>query len=193
MANSSETLFTTQDTEAETHASVAHHEGGEHAIEPTAFGLEAYQWVSVAMLVLLLIAFLGGKVHKSIGGGLDSRIASIREQLDEAKKLRAEAEALRQEYADKIAGAEKDAAAMLDHARTEASAIVERAQADTEATIARRQQMAEDKIAAAERGAVEDLRAEAASAAALAARGLIAENYKADADRQKVDEAIAGL
>lgn len=191
MANAPETIFTTQETPVETHATVEHNATVHE--EPTAFGLQAFQWVSVSMLVLLIIAFAVGKVHKTIGGGLDSRIKAIREQLDEAKKLRAEAEVLRQEYADKIAGAQKDAEAMLEHARTEASAIVERAQADTEAMIGRRQQMAEDKIAAAERGAVEDLRAEAASAAALAARGLIAENYQAETDRQKVDETIAAL
>ena len=55
-------------------------------------------------------------------GGLDAKIAEIRQQLDEAKALRSAAEALRKEYADKIAGAEKDAAAMIEHARTEAEA-----------------------------------------------------------------------
>ena len=96
---------------------------------------------------------------------------------------RPEAEALRKEYADKIANAEKDAAAMLDHARHEAESIVAKAEVDTTETIARREKMAQDKIAAAELAAVTDLRNQAAAAAAAAAKRLIAANHSADADK----------
>ena len=164
----------------------------EHAPQPSALGLEAYQWVSVAMLVFIGILIWKG-VPKLIAGGLDAKIAAIREQLDEAKKLRAEAEALRAEYAAKIANAEKDAAAMIEHAQEEAKAIVEKAQADTQAVIARRERMAEDKIAAAERAAVDEVRAKAADAAALAARRLIAAKHDEAADRRLVEQTIAGL
>lgn len=173
------------------HAAPGDH-GGEHAV-PVAFGfIGPAAWVSLAMLAFILILLWKG-VPKLITGGLDAKIAAIRSQLDEAKALRAEAEALRAEYAAKIANAEKDAAAMLDHARTEADAIVSKAEADATAVIARREKMAQDKIAAAERGAVDALRAQAAAAAAEAARGLIAAKHGSDADRKLVDEAIAGL
>lgn len=165
---------------------------GKH-IEPELWGLAPFQVVSIAMLVLLLFAIFGAKVHKTIAGGLDGKIAAIKEQLEEAKQLRAEAEALRKEYADKIAGAEKDAAAMLEHARHEAEAIVAKAEADTAAVIVRREKMAEDKIGAAERAAVADLRARAADAAAAAAGRLIASKHDASADRALVDQAIAGI
>jgi len=138
-----------------------------HHAEPSALGIAPAGWVGLAMLAFLLI-LVWKKVPALITGGLDKKIVEIREHLDEAKKLRAEAEALRQEYANKIAGAEKDAAAMIEYARHEADAIVAKAEVDTEAVIKRRKQMAEDKIAAAQRGAVEELRARAADAAATA-------------------------
>ncbi|MCB2079512.1 MAG: hypothetical protein KDE55_17680 [Novosphingobium sp.] len=166
--------------------------GGGHA-EPMALGLAPGAWVALAMLVLLLFAVFGAKVHKILGSGLDSSIAEIKKQLDEAKALRAEAEALRKEYADKIANAEKDAAAMIEHARHEADAIVAKAEADTTDMIARREKMASDNIHAAELAAVADLRAKAADAAAKAARGLIRENHSAAADKALVDQAIAGI
>ena len=174
------------------HAADAAAHGGEHA-EPMAFGLIGPGlWVALAMSVLILIAlFLG--VPKMLTAGLDSGIAEIKKQLDEAKALRAEAEALRKEYADKIANAEKDAAAMLEHAKHEAEAIVAKAEADTTAVIGRREKMAEDKIAAAERGAVAELRARAADAAAVAAKGLIAKNHGAAADKALVDQAIGAI
>lgn len=168
------------------------HGGAEHHAGPAAFGLNPTAWVALAMLVLILVA-LWKKVPGMIAGSLDNGIADIRKQLDEAKVLRAEAEALRQEYATKIANAEKDAAAMLEHARHEAEAIVAKAEADTTAMIARREKMAEDKIAAAERGAIADLRARAAQAAASAARGLIAQNHGAAADKALVDQAIGSI
>lgn len=167
-------------------------DAGTH-VEPELLGWAPYQWVGLAMLVLILFMIFGAKVHKLIARGLDGKIAAIKANLDEAKKLRAEAEALREEYAAKIAGAEKDAAAMLDNARVEADAIVKRAEEDTAAVIVRREQMAQDKIGAAERQAVADLRAHAADASTQAAAQLIAEKHGAEADRKLADEVISGL
>ena len=167
-------------------------EAAGHA-EPVAFGFVGPgMWVALSMTALILI-MIWKKVPGLVTSGLDSSIAEIRKQLDEAKALRAEAEALRGEYAAKIANAEKDAAEMLAHARSEADAIGAKATDDTTALIARREKMAEDKIGAAERGAVAELRAKAAAAAATAARGLIAANHDAKADKALVDDAIAGL
>ena len=166
--------------------------GADHEVEPAALGIGPGAWVALAMTVLIVV-MLWKKVPGMITGSLDQSIAEIAKQLDEAKALRAEAEALRKEYADKIATAERDAAAMLDHARHEAEAIVAKAQTDTTQVIARREKMAEDKIAAAERAAVADLRATAARAAAVAARGLIKGNHSAEADKTLVDEAISAI
>ena len=146
---------------------------------PSAFGLEDYQWVSLAMLALIAI-IVWKKVPVSVAGGLDKKIAEIKEQLDEAKTLRAEAEKLRDEYAAKIASAEADA-------------ILAKAEADSDAMVVRRQRMAEDKIAAAEREAIEGVRASAANAAAAASRKIIAERHDSEADRKLADEVIASL
>lgn len=177
---------------SETTATVEQHAGGHEAAEPTIHGIGAGAIVAAAMFAFLLI-LVWKKVPGAITKGLDNQIAAIRRELDDAKALRAEAEALRAEYATRIANAEKDAAAMLEHARTESAAIVAKAEADTREIIARREKMAADKIAAAERAAVDDLRATAAAAAATAAGQIIAARHGADADRALVNSAIAGL
>lgn len=170
-----------------------HTAGTEHHAEPMLLGFAPpVAVVSTSMIVLLAILVWKG-VPKLLAGGLDAKIAEIKAQLAEAKTLRAEAEALRQEYADKIAGAEKDAVAMIDHARHEAEAIIAKAEKDTAEVITRREKMAQDKIGAAEIAAVSELRAQAAAAAAAAARGLIAANHSAQADKALVDQAIAGI
>ncbi|EHJ60160.1 ATP synthase subunit B [Novosphingobium pentaromativorans] len=171
----------------DTHAAVEHH------AEPLLLGVAPpVAVVSSAMIVLILIALWKG-LPRMIAGGLDSRIADIKAQLEEAKVLRAEAEALRKEYADKIANAEKDAAAMIDHARHEAEAIVAKAEKDSADVIVRREKMAQDKIGAAERAAVTDLQNRAAAAAAASARVLIKANHSATADKAFVDQAIGSI
>jgi len=183
-------VFETED--AQVFHDEAHGQTVAHA-EPELLGLVPFQWVSIAMAVLLLIAFAYAKVHKSIAGGLDNKIASIKQQLDEAKELRAEAEQLRDEYASKIANAEKDAEAMMENAKHEADAILEKAEADSKALVERRKKMAEDKISAAERDAVDEVRSAAARAATAASRKLIAERHDADADKKLADDLISGL
>jgi F-type H+-transporting ATPase subunit b len=160
--------------------------------EPSAFGLDSYGWIAFAMLVLIGVV-IWKKVPGMITGGLDKKIAEIKQQLDEAKTLRAEAETLRDEYATRIAGAEKDAEAMMESAQREADAILAKAETDADAMVARRKRMAEDKIAAAERDAVADVRASAVEAAAAASRKLIAEKHSSEADKALADEAIASL
>ncbi|WP_427967128.1 hypothetical protein [Altererythrobacter sp.] len=166
------------------------HDGGHEAGPVFIFGPGG--WVGVSMLAFLLILAWKG-VHKLIAGGLDSKIAAIKQQLDEAKQLRAEAEALRNEYAAKISNAEKDAEAMMANAQHEADAILEKAEADSKALVERRKRMAEEKIAAAERDAIDGVRATAASAAAAASRKLIAEKHDAAADAALADEVISNI
>lgn len=160
--------------------------------EPTALGLDATAWVALAMLVVIAL-MLWKKVPAMIGATLDKRIAGIRQQLDEAKALRAEAEALRAEYDAKAAAAEGEAAAIRAAATAEAASLVAQARIDADALVARRARMAEDKIGAAERSAVAEIRATAARAAATAAAALIAEGHDADADKALIDRTIARL
>lgn len=166
--------------------------GAVNHIEPELFGFAPYQVAALAMLVLIAI-MIWKKVPGMIIGGLDVRIAAIRTQLDEAKQLRDEAEALRNQYAAKIANAQKDAQAMIAGAQTEADAIVEKAELDSQLMVTRRKQMAEDKISAAQREAVNDVRQRAATAATRAARGLIADKHDAAADSTLADQLIAAI
>lgn len=164
----------------------------DHHGEPTALGLDATAWVSVAMLFVIAL-MLWKKVPAAIGRALDKKIDGIREQLAEASTLRAEAEALKAEYEVKAASADHEARQMRERAQAEADAIVAQARTDAEALVQRRTRMAEDKIAAAERSAVAEIRATAANAAAAAAATLIAERHDAEADKAMTDRAIAGL
>ncbi len=179
------------DLQSQTVASVEEHGAAPHE-EPTAFGLGAPAFISLAMVVVIVM-LIWKKVPGAIGKALDAKIALIRDQLAEAETLRKEAEALRQEYQAKAKSADADREALLERARHEADEIVAKARTDAESLIARRSRMAEDKIAAEERSAVEQLRATAADAAARAAARLISERNDAASDAKLIDQAIGEM
>lgn len=165
---------------------------GEVHADPTAFGMDATVWVSLAMLVFIGI-LVWKKVPAAIGSMLDNKIAEISKQLNEAEQLRLDAESLKAEYEAKLADAAKEADEMRARADAEAETLIAKAKADATALIARRKQMAEDRIAAAEATALAEVRSAAAKAATEAAAKLIADKHDAKADKALVDQAIAGV
>ena len=177
---------------AETHAATEAHAGAEEHVAPSALGFDASMLVALAMLAVIALA-IWKKVPSMIAGALDSQIAGIRAQLDQATALRAEAEAIKAEYEAKAKQAAIDAEAMKASAEEEAKLIVARAKSDATALIGRRAQAAEDKIAAAERAAIADVRKTAATAAAAAAAQLISAHHDAKADAALIDQSIASL
>jgi F-type H+-transporting ATPase subunit b len=175
-----------------THASTeAAHGGEEHAV-PAAFGFDASMLVALAMLVVIGLA-IWKKVPAMIGGALDKQIAAIKEQLDAATNLRAEAEAIKAEYVAKAKQAEADAEAMKASAAEEAKQIVANAKKDAASMVARRGKMAEDKIAAAEAAAIAEVRAKVAAVSATAAEQIIASSSDAKSDAALIDQAISAL
>ncbi len=148
-------------------------------------------WVAVAFF--LFFAIFGRKLFGPLLAQLDKRGQAIKYELEEASRLRQEAEAMLADANAKREVAMKDAQAMLDQARTEAQRVGEAARADAASSAARREQMAMDRIAAAEKAAVTDVRLAAAELAGRAAERVLAENFTADADAALIDRAIQGL
>ncbi len=143
---------------------------------------EAETWVALGLFILIGI-FLWQRVPAFVGAMLDARADAIAKELEEAKRLRAEAEALLADFKRKAAGAEQEAQSILTEAKVEAEQFAAEARAQLKATLARREQQAKDKIAQAEANAMAEIRAVAADAAAAAAEKLIA---------ARLDEARSG-
>src|SRR3954453_2365832 len=139
--------------------------------------LDAEFWVAVAFV--LFVGVLGYfAVHKLILSSVDQRRDRIKADLDEARRLKEEAQALLAEYRHKQSEAEQEAAAIVAGAKTEAERMVMEAVAKTEEFVARRTKMAETKIAQAEAQAVADVRAAAAEAAVSAAEKILTDSVK---------------
>ncbi len=150
---------------------------------------EAELWVAVAFALFLIILFRVG-AHRSILGALDNRSAMIQAELDEAKRLKEEAEKLLAEYKRKQREAEGEAKAIVEQANVEARQIAADARTRLEEFIARRTKMAETKIAQAEQQALSEVRAAAADAAVKAAEKIVAETAKGAEGQALLETAI---
>jgi F-type H+-transporting ATPase subunit b len=140
---------------------------------------ETENWVAVAFLLFLgLLAYLG--VHRKVGASLDQRQARIKSELDEARRLRDEAQALLAEFERKGREAESEAEAIIAGAKVEAERIAAEAKGRMEDFVARRTKMAEAKIAQAEAQAISDVRSAAADAAVAAAEKILSAAAKGE-------------
>lgn len=163
-----------------------------HPAEVTWLGFDASGWVSLAMLVLIGI-MIWKRVPQLIGAKLDDYSSKVKAELDEAARLRKEAEDLFATYKAQADQAAQDAKDILSNAKAEAARVVAEAKTQAEETVARRTRMAEEKIAAAERAAADDLRARAADLAVETARKAIVETSGAAVHKDLVDQAIGEL
>jgi len=153
---------------------------------------EAEFWVAVGfVLVILLLVWKG--VPGMVGKMLDQRAAVISAELEEAKRLRAEAAALLADYQKRAKSAEAEARGIIDAATAEAAAYQTEARAALEAQIARRAAAAQDKIAQAEAQALNEIRALAADTAVNAARKLISERLDEARAQSLIADSIKGL
>jgi F-type H+-transporting ATPase subunit b len=133
------------------------------------------------VLFIALIAYL--KVPGMMAKSLDERAQNIRDELDEAKRLREEAQLLLGEYQRKRKEAEAEAAQIVASAEREAAALTEEARQKTEEFVARRNALSEQKIKQAESDAIAAVRSAAVDLAIAAAENVIAR--KADASTQE--------
>jgi len=131
-------------------------------------------WVGLGTLVFIAI-LLWKRVPALIAKSLDARAADIAKELDEARRLRGEAEALLAEYQKKRAAAEEEARRIVTQARAEAERYAQESRATIKTQIERRGKQAQEKIAQAEAQAVSEVRALAADVAVAAAERLIAQ------------------
>lgn len=158
-----------------------------------AAGTPFYQDTRFFILVSLILFFallIWKGVQKSIVAGLDARAQTISDELDEARRLREEAQALLASYHRKQAEAEELAEGIIAQARRDAEAMAADARADLAAKLERRTQVAEEKIANAEASALADVRAKAADVAVEAAKSILTNQMKAADHSRLVAEGI---
>ncbi|HEY4135634.1 MAG TPA: F0F1 ATP synthase subunit B [Alphaproteobacteria bacterium] len=148
-------------------------------------------WLAVSFA--LFVGLLARPVGRKIGAALDARSSKIEVEIEEATRLRDEAQALLASYQRKSREALKEAEDIIANAEAEAKRLSEEAAAESAAALKRREQLAIDKIAQAEARAIEDVRNAAVDVALAATRELIQKNLDGNKATALVDAAISEL
>ena len=149
-------------------------------------------WVAVSFFIFVGALFYLG-VHKKIATLLDARAAMIAKELEEARRLRDEAEKVLADYRRKQAGAVTEADNIIALAAKEAETFTAETRRSVKEHFDRRMKLAEDKIARAETEAVREVRRVAVDAAVTAAQTLIAAKLTPDRAEKLVAESIDTL
>lgn len=149
-------------------------------------------WVAVAFF-----GFIGLLVYYKVPGmitkALDDRADAIRSELDEARRLREEAQQLLADYQRKSREAEEEANAIVAQARREAEALAAETRKSLKEGLERRTKLAEEKIARAEAQALSEVRAAAVDSAVAAAQRIIKRKVTPEVNARLVDQGVSEL
>lgn len=136
--------------------------------------LSAEFWVLVSFVIFIaIVAYL--RVPRMIGKALDDRADKIRQELDDARRLREEAQAVLADYQRKAREAEDEARGIIEQARREAEALENETEVKLKESLERRTRLAEEKIARAEAQAVSEVRSRAIDVAVSATESILRE------------------
>ncbi len=149
-------------------------------------------WVAVAFLAFVALLMYFG-VPGLITKALDQRALDIRKELDEARRLREEAQELLADYQRKAKEAEQEAQAIVDQARREAEALASETRKSLKESLERRTKIAEDKIARAEAQALSEVRGAAVETALAAAERILASRATGATATELIETSIKEL
>jgi len=149
-------------------------------------------WVAVGLILFFAVVWFAGGFKTALGM-LDAKAATIKADLDEAARLRAEAEAMLTEIRKQRDDAEAQGAAMLKEAAADAERMAAEAKVKLEESIARRTALADRRIATAEAQATAEVKAAAADLAAQLAELVLADRIKAMKSDPMIDQAVGQL
>ncbi len=148
-------------------------------------------WVALAFVIF--VAAMWRPMGRMIGSALDGRAAKIREEIEEATRLREEAQALFVRYQRQQSDSVKEAEEILAHVREEAERQSRLAAEALEGTIKRREQQALDRIARAEQEALDEVRGAAVDMAVRTTRELLVNRLDDAGQAGLIDTAVADL
>jgi F-type H+-transporting ATPase subunit b len=149
-------------------------------------------WVAASFFLFLGMIFNFG-VHKKIAAALDARAKRIAKELEEARRLRDEAEKVLADYKRKQKDAVNETKAIVAQAAKEAEILAAETRRSMSEHFERRMKLAEAKIARAEGEALREVRAAAADAAIAAARSVIAAQLTPETADRLVKHGIDAL
>jgi len=156
-----------------------------------AFYLDPKFWVAVAFLACVGLGFK--KLKQLLLNALDGRSARIRNELDNARKLREQAEAVLADYKKKQAEYLKEAENMLAKAHEDAAELVKQSEKELKMALDARMDQALAKISREEDLAIQEVRNHVVDIALASARAVIINHVGKLSQEELIKLAIADI
>ena len=149
-------------------------------------------WVLLGFALVIALFWRVG-VHKTVSKNLDDRAQNIADELDQARRMREEAQELLAQYQRRQRDAEDEAQAIIDQARKDAKRMAEETRDKINEQIERRAKNAEEKIARAQAQAIAEVRGQTADLAIDTAREIIKNRVDQGGHSALIEKAIDEL
>jgi F-type H+-transporting ATPase subunit b len=148
-------------------------------------------WVAIAFIIA--VGVLVYKAGPSITAALDARAAKIKAELDEAQRLREDAQRTLADYQRKQRDALKEAEQIVALSKVDAERVAAHLLQNLEAALQLRRKAAVEKIERAEASALTEVRAVMADFVIAETRWLLVEQLGKERGSELIDEAISEL
>ena len=148
-------------------------------------------WVAVAFVVFVVLIFK--PIKGALIGGLDAKIVEIRQEVEEAEKLREEAQSLLANYQRQQRQAIQDAEAIVTRAKEEAERYRFEADEAMKDMVRRQEEQSREKIIQAEAIAVQEIREMSVELAMAAAEKLLTDRLIDEEGSNLINQAIEDI
>ena len=147
------------------------------------------QIVNFLFLVFVLAKF----AYKPLLNMMEERKNKIASDLEAADQAKADAEAVKTEYAEKLANARQEAQALIDNARKTAQAAHDKIMAETKAEQDLIVANAKEAIELEKQKAMADVRAQVISLSMLAASKIVEQKLSSEEDKKMAGEIVDSI
>lgn len=142
---------------------------------------------------LVLVFILAKFAYKPLLKAMDERKEKIAGDLQAAEQAKAEAEAVKAEYAEKLADARQEAQAIIDGARKTAQAAHDKIMADTKAEQEQVIAAAKESIALEQKKAMEDIRTQVIDLSMAVAGKIVEQKLGSEEDKKLAGQMADAL
>lgn len=148
-------------------------------------------WVAISFTIFAIVAYKYGK--NIFLNGLDAKIDNIKTELEEAERIRVDAQELLAEYQRKHKDAMSEADKIISEAKKHAEDIRKKAEADMDRANERREAQLNEKLARLEQNAAQEIQAYTAQIAVNAARDIFRDKMNAKSDKEIIAETMSNI
>lgn len=148
-------------------------------------------WYTVSFVIFICVAYHFGR--RSVLQKLDSRIESIKQEIESAESLRVEAQELLAQYQRKQRDAMQESEKIIENAKEHATEIRRKAEEDLEHTLNKKEEQLQERIRRMEENAMQEIQSYAADLAVSATTQIISQKMDKKSGTALIDQTIDNL